>query len=161
MWWDWLLLGLAVVMVLVGFVGTVLPALPGPLLVLGGLCLAAWTEDFLYVGAWPLAGIAVLAGLTFVVDFGATALGAGKLGASRRAMIGAALGALAGLFFGIPGILLGPFVGAVIGELTEHRNLPQAGRAGIGAWLGFLLGSVGKLVLVMCMIGIYAGSRFL
>jgi uncharacterized protein YqgC (DUF456 family) len=149
---------LAGLLVAVGIAGTVLPALPGALLVFAGLLLAAWTDGFAHVGAPTLIGVGVLAALTYAVDFAATALGARKLGASRRALVGAALGALVGLFFGLPGVLLGPFVGAVLGELSEHKDLLRAGRAGVGAWLGLLLGAVGKLALLMAMLGVFAVS---
>jgi hypothetical protein len=149
---------LAAVLVVVGVVGTVLPALPGALLVFAGLALAAWADGFAHVGTLTLTGLGVLAALTYAVDFAATALGAKKLGASRRALIGAALGALVGLFFGLPGVLLGPFIGAVLGELSVQRDLVRAGRAGVGAWLGVLLGAAAKLALVMAMLGVFAVS---
>ncbi|MDJ0785702.1 MAG: DUF456 domain-containing protein [Myxococcota bacterium] len=160
---DWSVVALAVaaVMVVVGVVGTVLPVLPGSMLVLAGLVLAAWAEGFEYVGAITIGLLVVLTGLTFLVDLAATALGARQFGSSGRAVLGASLGMLVGLFFGLPGLLLGPFLGAVIGEYSVQRSLERAGRAGVGAWVGFLLGSVGKLVLCFCMIGLFAGSRFL
>jgi uncharacterized protein YqgC (DUF456 family) len=149
---------LAVLLVIAGIAGTVLPALPGAVLVFAGLLLAAWADAFVRVGPLTLTGLGVLAALTYAVDFAATALGAKKLGASRRALIGAALGALVGLFFGIPGVLLGPFIGAVLGELSERRDLVRAGRAGVGAWLGLVLGAGAKLALVMAMLGVFAVS---
>jgi uncharacterized protein YqgC (DUF456 family) len=150
---------LATVMVLVGLLGLLLPALPGPPLLFGGLLIAAWAEDFAYVGAGTLTLLAVLALLTYGVDFVATALGAKQFGASRRAVLGAVLGAVVGLFFGLPGILLGPFIGAVIGELTAQRGLGDAGRAGVGATVGLILGAVGKLVIALSMLGVFAVAR--
>ena len=149
---------LALLLVLVGVVGTVLPALPGAVMVFAGLLLAAWADDFVRVGPAALVGIGALAGLTYVADFAASALGAKKLGASRRALLGAVLGAVVGLFFGLPGVLLGPFVGAVLGELSEQRDLVRAGRAGRGAGLGLLLGAAVKLALVLAMRGVFALS---
>ena len=151
----WVLAG---VLVVVGLAGTVLPALPGAVMVFAGLFLAAWADGFVHVGTAPLVGIGVLAALTYAVDFAATALGAKKLGASRRALVGAALGALVGLFFGIFGVLLGPFVGAVLGELSEQWDLVRAGKAGVGAWLGLLLGAAAKLALILAMLGVFAVS---
>ncbi len=159
---DWstlLFLALAAAMVLIGIVGTVLPAMPGPVFVLGGLLLAAWAEGWVYLSGWGIGLLVGLTALTFGVDFAATALGAKKLGASPRAALGAALGTLAGLFFGPIGLILGPFVGAVIGELTLHRDVEQAGRAGFGAWVGFVLGTVSKLAIVGTMCGIFLASR--
>ena len=116
---DVLLWLLAAVLVLAGLLGLILPALPGAPLLFAGLLVAAWVEDFSYVGGGTLAVLGALALLTYAVDFAASALGAKRFGASNRAIVGAAIGALVGIFFGLPGILLGPFVGAVLGELSE------------------------------------------
>lgn len=151
---------LAALLVAAGAAGTVLPAVPGAPLVFAGLLLAAWIDGFQKVGWLPLTLIGVLAALSFVVDMVATALGAKRLGASKTAVVGAALGTLVGLFFGIPGLLLGPFLGAVAGELMVKRDWQQAGRVGVGAWLGFLLGSVAKLTLVFAMLGVFAVAYF-
>jgi len=151
---------LAVLLIVLGLAGLVLPALPGAPLLFIGLLLAAWTEDFTYVGGWTLAALGTMALLTYLVDLAATAFGAKRFGASQRAMVGAALGGLAGLFFGLPGVLLGPFVGAVIGELTTRRDLAAAGRAGIGASLGLALGAAAKLALGFAMVGIFLVARF-
>jgi uncharacterized protein len=94
------------------------------------------------------------------VDILAGALGARKFGASKRAMIGAGIGALAGLFFGIAGIVAGPFVGALLGELSQQRELVKAGMAGIGATLGLLIGAVAKLAIAFSMIGLFLLVRF-
>jgi len=152
---------LAALLVLAGLLGLLLPVLPGAPLVFAGLLVAAWAEDFAYVGAGTLTLLAVLALLTYPLDLAATALGAKRFGASKRAVVGAALGALVGLFFGLPGILLGPFIGAVIGELTAQRGLGEAGRAGLGATIGLVLGAVGKLVIALSMLGVFAAARFL
>jgi uncharacterized protein YqgC (DUF456 family) len=153
------LLVLAFAMVLVGVVGTVLPALPGPVLVFAGLVLAAWAEHFGFAGLGTLAVLGVLTAATFGVDFVATALGARKLGATPRAATGAALGTLVGIFFGLPGVLIGPFAGAVLAELSQKRTVQQASRAGLGAWIGMVFGAAAKLALVFAMIGIYAWMR--
>jgi hypothetical protein len=150
---------LAAILVVAGLVGLLLPVLPGPPLLFAGLLVAAWAEDFAYVGAWTLTALAALALLTYAVDFAATALGAKRFGASKRAVIGAALGAVVGLFFGLPGILLGPFIGAVIGELTAQRGLGEASRAGVGATLGLVLGVAAKLALAFSMLGLFALVR--
>jgi uncharacterized protein YqgC (DUF456 family) len=152
---------LATVLVLAGLLGLLLPVLPGAPLVFAGLLVAAWAEDFAYVGTRTLTLLAVLALLTYAVDFAATALGAKRFGASKRAVLGAAVGALVGLFFGLPGILLGPFIGAVIGELTAQRGLGDAGRAGVGATIGLVLGVAGKLAIAFSMLGVFAAARIL
>ena len=152
---------LAPVLVIAGFVGLVVPGLPGPPLVLAGLIVAAWAEDFAHVGVGTIALLAVLALAAYGVDFLASALGAKRFGAGRRAVVGAALGVLVGVFFGLAGLLLGPFLGAVLGELSARRALPDAGRAGLGATLGVVLGAALKLALAFSMVGVFAAARLL
>jgi len=149
---------LAVILVIVGMVGIILPALPGTILIFAGLLLAAWADHFTRVGAATLVVIGVLAVLSYGVDFAAAALGARALKASRRAMVGAALGTLAGLVFGLPGIIVGPFLGAVVGELTLHGDWKRAGRAGVSAWIGFAIGIAIKVGLAFAMIGIFIAA---
>jgi uncharacterized protein YqgC (DUF456 family) len=139
----------------VGIAGTLLPALPGTPLVFGGLLLAAWIDGFQSVGVGTVIVLAVLTALAFSVDFISSSLGARGAGASRQAVVGAALGTLIGVFFGFAGIILGPFVGAVIGEFMARRSLGQAGRAGFATWIGFMLGIGVKLVLAFTMVGIF------
>ena len=149
-------LAIAVILVVLGVLGTVLPVLPGALLVFAGLFLAAWAQDFTRVGLWGLAIIGALMALSFAVDFIASMAGAKRVGASPKALIGAAAGGLAGLFFGLPGILLGPFIGAVLGELIARGGFAQAARVGVGTWLGLLVAAVAKLVIAFLMIGTFA-----
>ena len=157
---DVLLWLLSAILVIAGLLGLVLPALPGAPLLFAGLLVAAWIEDFSYVGGGTLTVLGVLALLTYAVDFAASAMGAKRFGASNRAVVGAAIGALVGIFFGLPGILLGPFVGAVLGELSERRGPRDAARAGVGATLGLALGAAAKLALAFSMLGIFAYYRF-
>lgn len=148
----WLLAG---VLIVLGFAGLVLPVLPGIPLMYAGLILLAWAEDFVYVG-WPtLTLLGVLALLSYGLDFLASALGAKRFGASPRAVMGSALGGVVGLFFGLPGILLGPFVGAVLGEFSRKATLKQATQAGVGATLGLLFGALLKLALAFTMLGVF------
>jgi uncharacterized protein YqgC (DUF456 family) len=150
-----------IVLVIVGLVGTVLPALPGALLIVAGLVVAAWADGFTKVGVWPLVVIGVIGAASYLVDFAAAALGAKKFGASPRAMVGAGLGTLLGLFLGLRGIIIGPFVGAVIGELTVHRDMARVGKAGVAAWIGFLIGMAVKVGIAFLMIGIFLGALVL
>lgn len=161
MYIDILLWLLAIILVLAGLVGLVFPALPGALLLFAGLFTAAWAEGFLHVGSTTLIVLGVMTILTYAVDFLASAFGAKRFGASHRAIIGATLGAIVGIFFGIPGILLGPFIGAVLGEFSNRPDLKAAGRAGIGATLGLALGVAAKLTLAFAMLGIFVIVRFL
>ena len=149
-------LAFAAILVVLGVLGTVLPVLPGALLVFGGLFLAAWAQDFTRVGPWGLALIGALMALAFAVDFIASVAGAKRVGASPKALLGAGIGGLIGVFFGLPGILLGPFIGAVLGELIARGGFAQATRVGIGTWLGLLVAAVAKLVIAFLMIGTFA-----
>jgi uncharacterized protein YqgC (DUF456 family) len=146
---------LSLILVGVGLAGVLVPGLPGTPLVFAGLLLAAWIDGFQNVGAATVVILAVITALAFGVDVVASSLGARRAGASREAVIGAALGTLIGIFFGLPGILLGPFIGAVLGEFIARRDLDQAGRAGVGTWVGFLFGVGVKLVLAFAMVGIF------
>ena len=152
---------LAIVLVIVGLAGVLLPALPGSVLIFAGLLLGAWADGFSRVGALPLIAIGLIGASSYLVDFVAAALGAKHLGASPRAMAGAAIGTVAGVFFGIPGIILGPFVGAVIGELTVHQDVTRAGKAGVAAWIGFAVGTAIKVALAFLMIAIFVAAMFL
>jgi uncharacterized protein len=156
-----LLLALALLLVVVGMAGTVVPLVPGIPVVFGGLLLAAWTEGFQRVGMWPLVAIGVLAALSLAIDFVASLLGAKKVGASPQALAGATIGGLVGIFLGIPGLLLGPFLGAVAGELYARRNLGQAGKVGLGTWLGLVFGAIAKIVVGFLMIGIFLAAYLL
>jgi uncharacterized protein len=147
---------LATALVLVGVVGTVVPGLPGAILVLAGLVLAAWIDRFARVGFTTLAALAALTALTYVLDVVATAVGARRFGTSWWGVAGAFLGTVAGLFLGLPGLLVGPFLGAFAAELLARRDVRQAGRAGLGAWLGLLLGTASRLALVLAMLALFA-----
>jgi uncharacterized protein len=153
----WLLVAL---MIVGGLAGLVLPVLPGAALLLAGLVLAAWIEDFQYVGAKTIAILVLLAGLVFLVDFVAGMFGARRFGASPRAAIGAGIGALIGIWFGLIGILLGPFIGAIAGELSARRTFAEAGRAGVGTAIGLAIGAAVKFALALTMIGLFLLARF-
>lgn len=155
-----LYLVLGACLVLAGFVGIVIPALPGILLLYGGLFLAAWAEGFQFVGSGTLVVLGMMALVAYAVDFAAGILGAKHFGASRQAMIGAAIGMFFGLFLGLPGLLLGPFFGAMAGEYLAQRDLFQAGRAGVGTWLGLLVGTAVKLAISVSMLAVFLAARF-
>lgn len=151
---------LAVMLVLAGLAGSVLPALPGVPLVFSGLLVAAWADGFERVGVLTIAVLGLLTLLSFLIDFAATAMGAKRVGATKLAVIGAALGTFAGLFLGLPGLLIGPFAGAVTGELLSHGQVEKATRAGLATWLGLLFGTLAKLALVFTMLGVFALAYF-
>jgi len=149
----WLLAGL---LVAAGLVGTVLPLLPGAPLVFLGLLVGAWVDGFQRVGPVTLSLLALLTLCSFAIELWATRHGARRVGASGLAVFGAVLGGVAGLFFSLPGVILGPFLGAFAGEYLARRDLRQAGRAGLGTWLGLLLATAGRLAIVFTMLGLFA-----
>jgi uncharacterized protein YqgC (DUF456 family) len=155
-----LLWTLAVALIAIGLVGVVLPAVPGTILIFAGLLLGAWADGFTRVGAGTLVVLGLLAAASYGIDFAAAALGAKRLGASQRAMAGAALGTLLGLMFGLPGLIVGPFLGALLGELTMNRDLIRASRMGVAAWVGFAIGMAAKVAVAFLMIGIFLAALF-
>ena len=143
------------ILILAGLAGTVLPALPGLPLVFAGMLLAAWADHFTRISGWTVGLLAVLTLVSVAVDVAATALGARRVGAGKLAMWGAAIGTFAGIFFGIPGLLLGPFLGAVVAELIGGRKLAHASKIGFGTWMGLALGTALKMALAFTMLGIF------
>jgi len=150
---------LAAALIGAGIAGLALPALPGAPLLFIGFVVAAWIDDFAYMGTVTLSVFAMLALLTYLIDIAAGLMGAQRFNASRRAIFGAGVGALVGLFFGLPGVLLGPFFGAVIGELSNRRHWTEAGWSGVGATIGLLVGAILKLTIAFAMLGWFLFAR--
>ena len=150
-----LLWTLSVALILVGLAGIVLPALPGTVLVLAGIVLGAWIDDFSRVGWVAISFIALLAVLAWLMDYVSAMLGARRAGASRQAVIGAAIGTVAGIFLGLVGVLFMPLVGAAAGEYLARREHGQALRVGIATWLGLMAGMLAKFVLAFMMVGTF------
>ncbi len=146
---------LALLIMCMGLAGSILPGLPSTPIVL----LAAIGHR-LYFGATGPGNlvIALLIGLTLfsmVIDYFASMYGAKKLGATWKGILGAAVGGILGIFFGFIGIVIGPFIGALIFELASGREAKAAARAGVGAVLGLLAGAVGKLACCLAMMGLF------
>jgi len=156
-----LIWALAVVLVLLGFAGTVLPALPGVPMVFAGLLLAAWADDFQRVTWVTLVILGVLTALSLVIDLMSAVIGARRVGASRQAIIGCFIGTLVGIFFGIAGLILGPFIGAAIGEFLSNGEIRQASRVGVATWIGLIVGTLARLSLAFMMVGIFAVAYFI
>jgi uncharacterized protein YqgC (DUF456 family) len=148
----------AVLLVIVGAVGTVLPALPGVPLIFAGVLLAAWAEDFQRIGGWTLGVLAVLALVGLVVDYVAASMSAQRAGASRQGIIGAAIGTVAGIFTGLIGLVFMPLVGAAIGEFIAHRDALRAGRVGVATWIGLLIATAIKIAVAFTMIGVFVAA---
>ena len=154
----WALVG---VMVLVGLAGTIIPALPGVPLVFAALFLAAYLGDFQRIGWVTLTILGVLTALAMVADFAATLLGAKRAGASKLALVGAAIGSVVGIFSGLWGLLIFPFIGAVAGEYVARQKLDQASKVGLATWLGMMVGILAKLAIALTMLGIFIATYFL
>ena len=147
-WWSVTLFLMAV-----GLIGTVLPIFPGTLIILGAAILHRVMLGSDKSLGWP--GLALLVLLTlasYAIDFAGSWFGARRFGATRWGTFGAVLGAIVGIFFGLPGLLLGPVVGALAGEIISGMKLIDAGRAGWGALLGNLAALVGKLLIALAMV---------
>ena len=138
-----------------------LPALPGAILVFAGIALAAWIDDFTRISAWTLALLGAMTALAWATDFVAAAMGAKRVGASRYAIVGAALGTLAGIFTGFIGLLFMPLVGAAIGEFVALRDVARAGRVGLATWIGLLVGTAVKVAIVFAMVGVFVVALLL
>jgi uncharacterized protein YqgC (DUF456 family) len=146
---------LAVLLIVVGVAGTVLPALPGAILVFAGVALGAWIDDFTRISGWTVAVLGVLTAIAWATDYVAAAAGAKKVGASREAIIGAAIGTVAGVFTGLVGLIFMPLVGAAAGELIARRDLVRAGKVGVATWLGMVIGTIAKVAIVFVMVGVF------
>src|SRR5688500_4882820 len=150
----------AVLLMLAGLAGTILPGLPGTVLVFAGLFVGAWVDGFQHVDTPILVVLGGLSLLAYVIEIAAAGLGAKRANASRLAIVGATVGAVVGLFSGFVGLLFFPFIGAVAGEWIARRDLSQAGRAGVMTWIGMILGTAAQLALAFLMIGLFILAFF-
>jgi len=151
-------LSLALLVMSVGLIGCLLPGFPGT-----PLMLAVVIGHRLFFGAESVSNLVLtilvaLTVLSVLFDFLAGMLGAKKFGATWRGMLGAIIGGIVGLFFGLPGIILGPFAGALLFEMLGDREFEMAARAGLGAALGLLLGVAGKFAIGVMMIILFAAN---
>jgi uncharacterized protein YqgC (DUF456 family) len=145
-------------MIVVGVAGTVLPALPGVILVLAGIVLGAWIDDFSRVSGVTVAITAVLAVAAWLIEYLAGVMGAQKAGASKEAIVGALIGTVVGIFTGLWGLIFMPLLGAVIGQYLVDRDLIRARNVGLATWLGMAIGTLAKIALTFLMIGIFVAA---
>lgn len=138
--------------IVAGFVGIVFPALPGTILIAVGFAVYGLITDFDSLSLWFFVGQGMLILLSYLVDFLATAWGVRKFGGSKAAAWGAALGALAVFVIGPIGILVGPLLGAIIGELLMGEQVKQAFHSGIGSFLGFISGVLLNMLIAGIMV---------
>ena len=132
--------------IVVGIIGSVLPVLPGVPLSYAGILLLHFTEKVQFSIPFLILWL-VLVILVQLLDYYVPIWGTRKFGGSKRGVWGCAIGMVVGLFFGPWGIVLGPFVGAIVGELSGGKQTQAAIKAGFGSFIGFLLGIVSKLVV--------------
>jgi uncharacterized protein YqgC (DUF456 family) len=152
---DILLYVIAIALIVAGLAGALVPTLPGIPLIFGGIWLIAGVDHYRHVGLWWLLGIAGIGAAGLTLDLLAGALGAKRVGASKQAVAGALAGTVIGLFFGLPGLLLGPFVGAVLGELAAGNSVLRSTQVGVSAWLGLIFGTIIKLVSSLMMVVLF------
>jgi len=150
-WWF-----VTVVLFAVGLIGTVLPLVPGTVIILAGAILhRIMLGPEKSIGWRTIAVLVLLTLATYALDFVSGYFGARYFGATKWGLFGAIVGALIGIFFGIAGLFIGPVIGAVLGEFVAGNRMIDAGRAGWGSLLGSLGAMIAKLVISLVMITIF------
>lgn len=148
----------AVLLILIGIAGTILPALPGVPLIFGGVLVAAWIDGFQRISVLTVVLMAIAAVFSIIIDYAASAFFAQKAGASRLGVIGAVIGTVVGIFSGLWGLLFMPLIGAAIGELIAHQDMLRAGKIGAATWIGLVVATVLKLAIAFMMIGVFVAA---
>ena len=143
-------------LIIIGLLGVFLPVLPGIPLAYAGMVVAAWVGGFKEISILVLILLGLLTLASVAIDFLASALGAKRAGASKKAVLGAALGSLFGMiFFSLPGLILGPFVGVMAVETAQGKSMREAGQIGFATWIGMAIGVALKVGLAFAMMGIF------
>lgn len=154
---DWTNVALwfgAIALIVAGFAGTIVPAIPGLPMIAVAAWLIALTDNYETVGWGTIGFLSVLAIIGIVVDSLAQTVGAQKAGASKEGIIGSVIGTFVGMFMGgLIGLLVMPLVGAAIGEFYAKRDLIHAGKVGVATWIGMIVGTVIKIALACTMTG--------
>lgn len=148
LWWL-----IAIVLMAVGLIGTLLPVVPGAIIILAAAVLhqlMLGSEKSL--GWWNVGALVLLTLLSYALEFGSGYFGAKRFGATKWGAFGAMVGGIVGLFWPFPGLIVGPIMGAIAGELVAGKRLVSAGRAGWGTLLGNLAGMLGKLTIALVMV---------
>jgi len=147
---DWLLIIFGVIFILLGIVGSIVPVLPGPPLSFIALLLLQFQEErsftWKFIIIWGIVTLVVT-----VLDYIFPTIGTKRYGGSRWGIIGCFVGFVIGLFFGPAGIIFGPFLGALIGEIAGGKELQHAFVPALGSFIGFLVGTVLKLIASLVM----------
>ena len=147
---DWIFILFGTILILAGVVGSIVPVLPGPPLSFIGLLLLQFKEEqaftWKFIIVWGIVTVVIT-----VLDYIFPSIGTKKYGGSRWGIIGCFAGFVVGLFFGIPGVILGPFIGALLGEVLGRKDFQTALRPAFGSFIGFLVGTVMKLIAALVM----------
>ena len=149
---------IAVALIALGLAGAIIPTVPGIPMIFIGIWLLAGVDHYHHLGYGWLICIAAVGAVGLTIDLLAGALGVKRVGASKQAVLGALCGTIVGLFFGLPGLLLGPFLGAVLGELAAGSSVLRSTNVGVSAWLGLIFGTIVKLVSSVMMVAILAAA---
>ncbi|RMG67748.1 MAG: DUF456 domain-containing protein [Calditrichaeota bacterium] len=153
---EYLWLFIAFLLILAGNAGVLIPFLPGIPLIYAAYLVWGIASGWRDYGATTMVVLGVVTLLSYAVDYFAGAVGAKKYGASPLGVWGSIIGGIVGfVFFSVPGLILGPFAGAIAGEMLAGKRQQEAWRAGWGAFLGFLAGSVFKIALAILMTGLF------
>lgn len=144
---------IAILMFIIGIIGTILPALPGVLLIFAGMLVYGFMTGFAGLSIWFFVMQLLVMAVIFIVDFIASSVSTKKYGGSRQAAFGAAVGTILGIIvFGPLGIIIGPFAVSVAAEILIGKELKQAVRVGFGSLVGVMGGTVFKLAAEALMI---------
>lgn len=152
---------IGLILAIAGMVGCILPVLPGPILSFCALIIISWTKNWQIFSQTFLIVMGAVTALLVLLDYVAPALGAKKYGASRRGLWGSAIGMIIGIFFIPPwGMIVGAFIGALVGELTAGKSGSKALRAGWGILIGNVLGVGLKLAFTAVVLFYYIKAMF-
>lgn len=158
----WIGFGLIILVMFIGMIGNLIPGIPGTSLIFtAGLIHQLYFGDNGGIGWFWILALVILMAASFLIDYIATLLGAKTLGATWRGMLGALVGLILGIIMFPPfGLILGPFVGAIVFEWAFGREVREASKAGVGAVAGVILGMVGSAICGMAMLGIFLFAAF-
>ena len=143
------------ILLVLGFVGCVVPVLPGPLLALAGLLCARGVAPHDSPSLGMLIAAACFVIVTVALDYIVPAMGAKKFNCSRMGIWGCVLGTIIGIFFMPFGLILGPFLGAMLGELIAGKKFRQSLKGATGAFIGYVTGILLKLVCCGCLAALF------
>lgn len=152
---DIFLIILGIILLIVGFLGCILPIIPGPPLCYIAILILELTEKVDFSTQFLIIWAAIVIAIQ-IIDYFIPIWGTKRFGGSRWGTVGSAIGIIIGMFFAPWGIIAGPFIGAVVGELLAGNESRIAFKAGFGSFIGFLFGTVGKMTVCGFLIFYYA-----